>query len=117
MDAQLRSDNDTIHLIASLTKAFTAAMVGMVVGVGKLNWTTQRHEVIPEFRREDAAANITVTDLLCHRTGLLSYDCLWLLSDNNMGLDRADAIPMLSYVPVAAPLRSEFIIKTWHTTF
>lgn len=109
VDAQLPADDDTVYMIASLTKAFTAAMVGILVDDGKLDWTTQLQEVVPEFKRQDAAANITVADLLSHRTGLSPHDSLWLLSNNEILWDRAVAILTLQYVPAAAPLRTEFV--------
>ncbi|KAI1392902.1 putative D-aminoacylase [Hypoxylon trugodes] len=109
VDAQLNANNETIYTIASLTKAFTAAMVGVLVDEGRLNWTTQLHDVVPAFQRRDAAENVTISDLLSHRSGLPSYDSLWLLSDNKIVLSRAEMISTFNYVPVAAPLRSEFI--------
>ncbi len=111
VDAQFRPNEDTSYVVGSLTKALTAAMVGILVHDGKLNWTTQLQEIIPNFQRpeKDPTINFTVTDLLSHRTGLPSYDALWLLSNNRIPLDRADAVPILGYVPVAAALRTEFI--------
>ncbi|EED12078.1 D-aminoacylase, putative [Talaromyces stipitatus ATCC 10500] len=109
VEAELPTDNDTVYMIASLAKPLTAAMVGILVDEGKLDWTTQLQDVVPEFHRQDAAMNITVTDLLSHRTGLPSYDALWLLTDNKILLDRADAISILNYVPAAMPLRTEFV--------
>ena len=84
-------------------------MVGILVDQGKVEWTTQLQQVFPEFQRNDGATNITVADLLSHRTGLPSYDALWLVSDNQMPLGRSDAIKLLNYVPAFAPVRTEFL--------
>jgi CubicO group peptidase (beta-lactamase class C family) len=86
-------------------------MVAVLVDEGKLDWTTQLQDIIPQFRRPegDPTNNNTIADLLSHRTGLPSYDALWLLSDNKIPLDRADAVRILGYVPVAVPLRTEFV--------
>ncbi|KAI1121869.1 putative D-aminoacylase [Nemania abortiva] len=113
VDSRLPPDENTAYVVGSLTKAITAALVGILVDEGKLTWTTQLHDIIPTFQRaeHDPVNNITITDLLSHRTGLPSYDSLWLLSDNKILMSRADAASILSYVPVAADLRTEFVIE------
>ncbi|KAI5820073.1 putative D-aminoacylase [Pyronema omphalodes] len=107
----LPPDETTTYVIGSLTKAVTAAMFGILVEDGKLDWTTQLHDILPEYTRndKDPAINITIEDILSHRTGLPGYDSLWLGSNNNPILKRSDAVPILSYLPVAKPLRTEFI--------
>lgn len=100
---------DTSFLLCSITKAITASMIGMMVDEGKLDFTTQLRQIFPEYHRDDAQANITIEDLLSHRTGLAPYDSLWLGSDNRIFLNRSDAIPTLSYVPSASPLRTRFV--------
>ncbi|KAI0112037.1 putative D-aminoacylase [Nemania sp. FL0031] len=111
VDARLPPDDHTAYVVGSLTKAITAAMVAILVDEGKLTWTTQLHDIIPTFQRAeyDSTSNITITDLLSHRTGLPSYDSFYLLSDNKIPIPRTDAVPILSYVPIAADLRTEFI--------
>ncbi|KAL8741689.1 MAG: hypothetical protein Q9190_005729 [Brigantiaea leucoxantha] len=111
IEAQLRPDENTVFVLGSLTKALTAAMVGILVDEGKLGWTTQLHDVIPQFQRpeNDPTINLTTTDLLSHRTGLPSYDALWLLSDNRIPLERSDAVPILGYVPTVVDFRSGFL--------
>ncbi|KAJ2987974.1 hypothetical protein NUW58_g4220 [Xylaria curta] len=111
VDTHLPPDEHTAYVIGSMTKAITAAMIGILVDEGKLTWTTKLHDIIPTFQRAeyDPANNITITDLLSHRTGLPSYDAYWLLSDNKIPITRADAVPILSHVPIAADLRTEFV--------
>ncbi|KAF2971292.1 hypothetical protein GQX73_g2242 [Xylaria multiplex] len=111
VEARLSPDEHTVYVLGSLTKAITAAMIGILVDEGKLSWTTQLQDVLPAFHRAkyDPTNNITITDLLSHRTGLPSYDSLWLLSDNRIPISREDAISILSYVPVAADLRTELV--------
>lgn len=101
-------NEDTAWLICSLTKAFTASMVGMLIDEGKLEFTTQLRAVLPEYQRTDAQANITIEDLLSHRTGLAPYDGLWLASDNQIPIHRSQAVPILNYAPAASPLRAGF---------
>ncbi|KAH8125877.1 hypothetical protein FP744_10009155 [Trichoderma asperellum] len=96
-------------LVCSMTKAITASMIDMVIDEGKLDFSTQLYQIFPEYQRNDAQANITIEDLLSHRTGLASYDGLWLSSDNQILLNRSEAIPILNYSPSASALRTEFI--------
>ncbi|KAI0098143.1 beta-lactamase/transpeptidase-like protein [Nemania sp. FL0031] len=91
-----------------MTKAFTTSMIGMLVEEGLLSFSTQLQEIFPEFQRQDAQANITLEDLMSHRTGLAPMDNLWFSSFNEILVDRSQAIPILSYAPVAGPLRASF---------
>ncbi|RYP42730.1 hypothetical protein DL768_010278 [Monosporascus sp. mg162] len=81
----------------------------MMVDEGRLHFTTQLREVFPDYQRSDAQANITIADLLSHRTGLAPYDNLWYSSDNQIPLNRSQAIPIFNYVPVARPFRAQFL--------
>ena len=59
--------------------------------------------VLPEYHHDDAADNITIADLLSHRTSLPSYDGMWLSSDNQILVERSQAIPILDYAPSSSP--------------
>lgn len=74
-------DGKTIFEIASNSKAFTAAALGMLVDQGKLSWDDPVIKHLPDFRMYDAyvTAEMTVRDLLTHRSGLGlgAGDLLW----------------------------------------
>jgi len=67
--------------IASCSKAFTAFSIGILVDEGKLKWTDKVIDYIPEFKLADdyITKEMTVEDLLCHRSGLGTFygDLLW----------------------------------------
>ena len=65
-------DEDTRFPIGSLTKAFIAAAVGLLVGDGKLFWDDPVRTILPEFALADrwVSDTVTIRDLLSHRTGL-----------------------------------------------
>ena len=65
-------DPDTIFQIASLTKAFTTAALGILVDEGKLGWEDPVIDYLPEFRMYDpwVTREFTIRDLLTHRSGL-----------------------------------------------
>lgn len=71
--------------IASLSKAFTAASIGMLVDEGKLSWKDKVKDYIPQFNLSDdyIASQLTIEDLLCHRSGFNTFDgdLLWYGTD------------------------------------
>lgn len=68
----------TLFGIASISKTFTAATVGILCDEGKLGWNTPIIEYVPDFRLYDEYASFHATprDLLSHRTGLSTYSDL-----------------------------------------
>lgn len=74
-------DADTRFGIASNTKAFTALALGMLVEEGKLEWDAPVVNYLPQFMMWDSwvTRQITVRDLLVHRSGLGlgAGDLLW----------------------------------------
>jgi CubicO group peptidase (beta-lactamase class C family) len=70
---------DSLFEIASTTKAFTALTVALLADDGKLDWDDPVRQHYKTFRLLDPLANenVTVRDLLCHRTGLPRHDALW----------------------------------------
>ncbi len=65
-------DENTLFGIASNSKAFTAATLGILVDEGKLKWDDRVIDYIPEFRMYNAyvTEEFTIKDLLTHRSGL-----------------------------------------------
>lgn len=69
---QQKVDGNTLFGIASNSKAFTTAALGILVDEGKLNWDDKVTKYIPEFKMyNDYVTNeFTIRDLLTHRSGL-----------------------------------------------
>ncbi|HEY3928602.1 MAG TPA: serine hydrolase [Candidatus Koribacter sp.] len=63
---------NTLFGIGSNTKAFTSAVIASLVDEGKLKWDDRVEEKLPGFGLYDpyASHEMTVRDLLCHRSGL-----------------------------------------------
>jgi len=100
-------DEDTLFAIASNTKAFTAAAIGLLVQDGKLAWDDPVTEYLPWFRLHDEHATqlITIRDLLCHRSGLGTWagDILQL-SD----FTTEEVIRRVRHIPPAYPFRAGY---------
>ena len=102
-------DENTIFNIASNTKAFTTASIGMLVQEGKLSWDSKVHDLMPEFELYDpeVTRKVTIRDLLCHRCGLGLWagDLTWWYSN----YDRAEVIRRLRYLEPVTEFRSSYI--------
>lgn len=85
----------TLFPIASSTKTFTAALCAVLVNEGVLAWDRPVREYLPDFRMSDPVATeqLTVFDMLCHRSGLPRHDMLWYAARNE--LTRAQILTML----------------------
>lgn len=79
VDKQLPITPDTLFCIASCSKSMTVALIARLVDEGKLDWDVPVTQYVPYFRMwdEEADRNMTLRDLLCHRTGLAPHDALW----------------------------------------
>ncbi len=78
-------DPDTLFDIGSNTKAFTAAALGTLVSAGKLKWNTPVVDVLKDFRLQSpyVTQDVTLRDLLTHRTGYCDPGAAWYTSDAN----------------------------------
>lgn len=70
---------DTVFPIASCSKTFTVTLLAMLVDERKIWWDDPVRQHLPWFRLKDPLAdlNVTVRDLLTHRTGLGKHEPLW----------------------------------------
>ena len=70
----------TVFAIGSTSKAFTTTALGMLVDEGRFGWDTRVTDVLKGFELYDPAATreITVRDLVTHRSGLSRGDLLWM---------------------------------------
>ncbi|MEM5773441.1 MAG: serine hydrolase, partial [Anaerolineaceae bacterium] len=93
---QLPLTPDSIFAIGSTSKAFTAASIGILVDDGKLEWDKPIRNYIPEFRMYDPVAteNLSVRDMLCHRSGLPRHEMVWYRRQ----ISRRDLMKTLAYL-------------------
>jgi len=96
----------TLFAIGSSSKAFTAASIAMLVDEGKLKWDDRVTKYLPEFELYDpyVTRELTVRDLLSHRSGLDRGDLLWYGSE----YDRDEILRRTRYLKPTWSLRSTF---------
>lgn len=103
-----KPDGNTLYAIASNSKAFTSAIIAMLVQEGKLNWDDKVQKYLPWFELYDSfvSRETTIKDLLCHRVGLgtFSGDVIWYKSD----LSSEEIIKRLKYLPNRFDFRDGF---------
>lgn len=65
-------DAHTVFRLASLSKAFAGTLTGLLVNEGALRWDNRIAQYLPGFQLGSPAASqqVTVADVLSHRTGL-----------------------------------------------
>ncbi len=93
-------DADTVFQLASFSKPISATVVAAVVGDGKIGWEAKIADLDPSFRLNEAwpTANLTVTDLFAHRSGLPGSAGNEL---EDLGYDRAAIMQRLRLVPLS----------------
>lgn len=101
----------TRFAIGSTTKAMTTAALAMLVDEGKLRWDDKVIDILPDFRLYDpwVTREITVRDLLTHRSGLPNTDVLWAVRENQY--TPAEMMRRLRYVRPNSSFRSQWLYQ------
>ena len=101
-------DQHSLFAIASNTKAFTAAALAMLVDEGKIKWDDPVTKYLPSFELYDSyvTRELTIRDLLSHRSGLQTFggDLLWYESDYS----RDEILRRIRFLKPTSSFRSRF---------
>lgn len=102
-------DADTRFAIGSTTKAMTVLALGMLVDEGKVRWDAPVIEYLPTFKLSDAyvTRELTVRDILAHRSGLGNADLLWAGADYSA----EEIFRRTATLPLAYQFRSGFVYQ------
>ncbi len=103
-------DENTLFGVASNTKAFTAAALGMLIDAKKLTWDTKVTDIMPEFKMYDSwvTNEFTVRDLLTHRSGLgLGAGDLMIWPDSST-VDKKQLIHNLRFLKPVSSFRTKY---------
>src|SRR5262245_4511715 len=100
-------DPDTVFQLASVSKPLTATVIAGVVGDKAAKWDSRTSDLDPAFRLSGdyASGEVTLRDLLCHRTGLPDH-AGDLLED--LGYSRAEVLHRLRFLKPAGAFRSGY---------
>ena len=110
LNGNKKVDENTLFGIASNSKAFTAAALGILVGEGKLKWDDKLIKFIPEFRMYDSCVTkeFTIRDMLTHRSGLGLGAGDLLHNPDSSNFTITDVINSLQYLKPEASFRSRY---------
>ena len=104
-----KPDENTLYAIASNSKAFTSAIIGMLVQEGKLKWNDKVKHHLPYFSLYNdpwISSQVTVRDILSHRVGLgtFSGDVIWYKSE----MSSENMIKLAGKLPQAYDFRAGY---------
>ena len=114
-DTKDKVDENTLFMIGSNSKAFTATALAMLDAekppAGKLSLDDKVVKWIPEFKLDNKAAGeqAIIRDLLCHRIGFRTFQGDFTYWTSN--LTRRDVIEKMSHIKATYPFRT-----TWGYT-
>jgi CubicO group peptidase (beta-lactamase class C family) len=101
---------DTLFPIASCTKAFTTTAMAMLVDEGKMSWDDPVRKHLDYFHLYDPLADgqVTLRDLVTHRTGVSGHELLWYRSP----WTPEEVVRKIGLVKPDHPFRSSFQYQT-----
>ena len=103
-------DANTLFGIASNSKAFTTAALGMLIDEGKLKWTDRVTDYIDGFKLYNpyVTQNFTIEDLITHRSGLgLGAGDLMIWPDSST-FTKKEIIHNLRYLKPVSDFRTKY---------
>jgi CubicO group peptidase (beta-lactamase class C family) len=105
---------NTPFFVGSVTKAFTATLVGMLVDDGRMQWDDPVEKYLPEFKlavqSKDPDDRATLRDVLSHRTGFTRMAFLEI----NRGVSSDEILRRVSSAEALAPFRQRFLYNNVH---
>lgn len=102
-------DGDTLFPTGSTGKAITVAALATLVDAGKITWDDKVIDHLPAFQMHDpwVTREITIRDLLTHRSGL-GYGAGDLLFVPRSKLSRAETVRRVRFLKPATSFRSTY---------
>jgi CubicO group peptidase (beta-lactamase class C family) len=101
-------DENTLFMIGSNTKAFTATAIAMLQANNKLSLDDKVTKYLPEFKLDNqySGQEATIRDLLCHRIGFRTFQGDFTFYNTN--LTRSEIIEKMSHVKATYPFRTKW---------
>ncbi|WP_425639434.1 serine hydrolase [Algoriphagus yeomjeoni] len=108
LESKIEADENTLYAIGSSSKAFTVALLGIMEEEKGLKFTDSPKKYLPEleFYNEELNNQVTILDMISHRTGLPRHDISWYL------FPTADKDSLLARVKYQEPFTG--VRKQWY---
>ncbi|MBS1575864.1 MAG: serine hydrolase [Bacteroidetes bacterium] len=106
LEKKLPVTPNTLFAIGSCTKAFTSSLIGLLQKDNKLEYDKPVRDYLPELKFYNDALNdqVTIRDMMCHRTGLPRHDYSWYLFPTT----RDSLIYRIRYMEPTAGIREKW---------
>ncbi len=106
LEKKLPVNSETLFALGSCTKAFTGFAMGNLVDDGLISWDQPVIDVLPQFRLWDqyATTNLTIRDLLTHRTGMPRHEFVWY----NSKMDKFEMLKRIRYLQPSYEIRERY---------
>lgn len=103
---RLPATDRTVYAIGSSTKAFAAMLVALAAADGRMDLDDPVRDHLPDFHLADPEADrqVTIRDLLSHRTGMMRNDLLWASGRAS----REEILARMGVAEAFAPFRKQF---------
>lgn len=106
LERKLPMTSETLFAIGSCTKAFTTFVAGNLVDEGYMQWDQPVIDILSEFRLWDqyATTNVTLRDLLTHRTGLPRHEFVAY----NSKISKSEMLKRIRYLQPSSTIRERY---------
>nr|ODN86267.1 hypothetical protein L203_04387 [Cryptococcus depauperatus CBS 7841] len=110
VEQRLPLTEETILPVCSFTKAVTSAAIGILVEEKKTHWNTLVKDALPSLDINDDLLqhHMTLSDLLCHLSGMSRGNNFYRSTDNNILIGEKDAMRYLNNQTRQLPFRGQF---------
>ncbi len=106
LEKKLPVTANTLFGIGSASKAFGSFLMGKMMEEGLLYWDQRVIDILPDFRLWDqhATQNLTLRDLMTHRSGLPRHDFMWY----NSSVSRENLVKRLRFLEPTCDIRERY---------
>jgi CubicO group peptidase (beta-lactamase class C family) len=107
---QQAANENTYFRLASTSKAFTSAAIGILVDQEKLAWQDLVIDHLPHFRMQDdyATRHFTIEDLLTHKSGLVGGAGDSMIWPEPSGFSREEVVSNLRFLTPRDQFRQRY---------
>ena len=115
VEAEKPPTSNTLYSINSMTKAMTAAAIGILVEDGLMCWDTPIHTILPEFGKDhgEVGKMMTIVDLLSHRSGMISPDTFFFQDYNAVLLQKGQEVKTFNYGNRKGSFRDSYVYNNF----
>lgn len=106
VDKKLPVTENTQFAIGSCSKAFTAALLGILQKEKSIDFDKPVTQYLPDlkFYHNELTNQVTLRDMMCHRTGLPRHDLSWYIDPDT----RENLVKRIAFMEPSAGLRARW---------